>query len=90
MIPAQSAFSLKGIGMLLRLVAVVFSSVAMILSMLLPLIFYYQISWLTLLGTTSVLLVGAILIHGVLTHVLNDIADHQSGTDQYSQGILSE
>ncbi|MGP4039045.1 prenyltransferase [Gracilibacillus sp. D59] len=89
MIPAQSAFSLKGIGMLLRLVAVVFSSVATILSMLLPLIFYYQISWLTLLGTTSVLLVGAILIHGVLTHVLNDIADHQSGTDQYSPGILS-
>lgn len=51
MIPAQSAFSLKGIGMLLRLVAVVFSSVATILSTLLPLIFYYQISWLTLLGT---------------------------------------
>ncbi|KAB8126158.1 prenyltransferase [Gracilibacillus oryzae] len=86
---AQSAFSLKGIGMLLRLVAVLFSSVAMILSMLLPLIFYYQISLITLFGTTSVLLAGAILIHGLLTHVLNDIADHQSGTDQYSPGILS-
>ncbi|MCT2536084.1 prenyltransferase [Aquibacillus koreensis] len=89
MIPTQSTFSLKGIGMLLRLIAVVFSSVATILSTLLPLIFYYQISWLSFLETTSVLLVGAILIHGVLTHVLNDIADHQSGTDQYSPGILS-
>ncbi|GAB2567827.1 prenyltransferase [Gracilibacillus alcaliphilus] len=89
MISVQSTFNLKGLGMLMRLVAVFFSSVAAILSTLLPLIFHYTIPGATLVGITSVLLIGALLIHGLLTHVLNDIADYRSGTDQYSPGILS-
>lgn len=89
MIPAQPAFSRKGIGMLLRLVAVVFSSVAAILSTVLPLLFYTNLSAGAVMTAASFLFIGAIFIHGMLTHTLNDIADYQSGTDQYSPGILS-
>src|SRR5690625_654379 len=32
---------------------------------------------------------GAILIHGSLTHLLNDYTDFQSGTDAHSPAILS-
>ncbi|WP_152655982.1 prenyltransferase [Oceanobacillus sp. CFH 90083] len=89
MIPTQPSFSLKGIGMLLRLVAVGFSSVAAILSTVQPLLFYYPLSVPAVMGVAFVLLLGAVLIHGMLTHVFNDLADFQSGTDQYSPGILS-
>ncbi|WP_148417176.1 prenyltransferase [Oceanobacillus jeddahense] len=89
MIPAQPAITRKSIGMLLRLVAVVFSSVAAILSTVLPLLFYTDLSAGAVMAVASVLLIGAVCIHGMLTHTLNDIADFQSGTDQYSPGILS-
>ncbi|WP_143833257.1 prenyltransferase [Oceanobacillus timonensis] len=89
MIPAQPAITRKSIGMLLRLIAVVFSSVATILSTILPLLFYTDLSAGAVMGVASVLLIGAVCIHGMLTHTLNDIADYQSGTDQYSPGILS-
>lgn len=89
MIPAQPAFSRKGIGMLLRLAAVVFSSVAAIISTVLPLLWNPQLSALTVMTVASVLFFGAILIHGMLTHTLNDLADYQSGTDQHSPGMLS-
>lgn len=89
MIPSQPAFSLKGIGMLLRIIAVVSSSVAAILSTVLPLLFHYTLSTFTIISVASILLIGTVLIHGMLTHTFNDLADYQSGTDQYSTGILS-
>lgn len=89
MIPTQPAFSLKGIGMLLRIVAVVFSSVATIFSTVLPLLFHYTLPSFTMIGVTSILFIGAILIHGMLTHTFNDLIDYQSGTDENSPGLLS-
>ncbi|WP_130859062.1 prenyltransferase [Gracilibacillus phocaeensis] len=89
MTPVQAIRSFKGIGMLLRLVAVIFSSVAALLSATLPLMMHYSLSWFSVGSTFMLLLIGAIVIHGGLTHALNDIADHQSGTDQVSPGILS-
>jgi len=89
MIPAQPAINRKSIVMLLRLVAVVFSSIAAILSTVLPLLFYTDLSAGAVMTVASVLLIGAVFIHGMLTHTLNDIADYQSGTDQYSPGVLS-
>lgn len=89
MIQAQPAITRKNIVTLLRLVAVVFSSVATILSTVLPLLFYTDLPAGTVMTIASVLLIGAVCIHGMLTHTLNDIADYQSGTDQYSPGILS-
>lgn len=88
-IPTQPSFSLKGIVMLLRIVAVIFSSVAAILSTVLPLFFHYNLSSFTILTVASVLLIGTLLIHGVLTHTLNDLTDYHSGTDEYSPGQLS-
>ncbi|GIO23356.1 prenyltransferase [Oceanobacillus sp. J11TS1] len=89
MFPTQPTFSLKGIGMLLRLVAVFFSSVATILSTVQPLLLHYSLSAFSVMGVVLTLLLGAVLIHGMLTHVFNDIADYQSGTDLHSPGILS-
>ncbi|WP_347862340.1 prenyltransferase [Salimicrobium sp. PL1-032A] len=74
---------------LLRLIAVLFSSVAAILSTMLPLYLYYSIPSIDLLRTLGLLLLGTVLIHGFLTHVLNDYMDSISGTDMDSPGILS-
>ncbi|HLR42941.1 MAG TPA: prenyltransferase [Pseudogracilibacillus sp.] len=87
--PTPTSFSLKGIGMLLRFVAVLFSSVVAVFSTALPLFFHYTLSGLTILSVTFILLIGALLIHGLLTHTFNDLVDYQSGTDQDSPGILS-
>lgn len=89
MIPTHTAFSLKGIGMLLRIIAVVFSSIATIFSTVLPLLFHYTLPSLAIVSVTSILFIGTILIHGMLTHTFNDLIDYQSGTDQYSPGLLS-
>lgn len=89
MVPTESTFSLKGIGMLLRFVAVGFSSVAAILSTTLPLFFYGTLSSTSIMSVASILLIGTMLIHGLLTHTFNDLTDYQSGTDQISPGILS-
>lgn len=89
MIPAQPTFSLKGIGMLLRIVAIVFSSVATIISTILPLLFHYNLSISSIISTVFILLIGTLLIHGVLTHTFNDLTDYHSGTDQHSPGLLS-
>ncbi|MBY7141883.1 prenyltransferase [Virgibacillus sp. NKC19-3] len=89
MIPAQPVITRKSILTLLRLVAVVFSSIAAILSTVLPLLFYTNLSAGAVVAVASILFMGAVCIHGMLTHTLNDIADYQSGTDQYSPGILS-
>lgn len=89
MFSTQSALHLKGIGMLLRIVAVAFSSVAAILSTVLPLFMHYSLSSIAIIRVAIILLIGAILIHGILTHTLNDLTDYKSGTDQYSPGLLS-
>lgn len=89
LLPTQASFSLKNIVSLLRMIAVVFSSMAAILSTSLPLFFYYALSSSTILIVTLILFTGTLLIHGLLTHTFNDIADNQSGTDHYSPGILS-
>lgn len=89
MVPTESTLSFKGIGMLLRFVAVGFSSVATILSTVLPLFFYDTLSSFSIVSVACILLIGTILIHGLLTHTFNDLTDYQSGTDQSSPGLLS-
>lgn len=89
MFPTHFLFNLKGIGMLLRFIAVLFSSVAAVFSTVLPLFFHYTLSTFTILSVTSILLIGSLCIHGLLTHTFNDLVDFQSGTDQESPGILS-
>lgn len=36
-----------------------------------------------------ILLLGSFLIHGLLTHIINDMTDFKTGTDNHSPGILS-
>ncbi|GAB4074690.1 hypothetical protein GCM10028778_21930 [Barrientosiimonas marina] len=74
---------------LIRLIAVVSSSVATIVSTMLPLFLYSQVPNEKLFFIFLILLFGGVFIHGVLTHVLNDHADYLSGTDQNSPAILS-
>ncbi|SEA31806.1 1,4-dihydroxy-2-naphthoate octaprenyltransferase [Thalassobacillus cyri] len=85
----QALAILKGGGLLLRSVAVVSSSVATIVSTVLPLYLYYPIALYRLISLFLLLTLGAFVIHGVLTHILNDYIDHQSGTDAHSPAILS-
>lgn len=74
---------------LLRLIAVVSSSIATILSSMLPL-FLDGISTTTyLVFMLSFFSISAILVHGVLTHLFNDYSDYLSGTDAHSPAILS-
>ncbi|MBB6450259.1 1,4-dihydroxy-2-naphthoate octaprenyltransferase [Geomicrobium halophilum] len=67
--------------LLIRSIAVVSSSIATIISTMLPLVIFYPFSAEDLLPLFLLLIVGAFLIHGVLTHILNDYIDYQSGTD---------
>ncbi|MFZ3579207.1 prenyltransferase [Virgibacillus sp. DJP39] len=86
----QSLLShIKNSWILLRSIAVVSSSVTTIVSTVLPIFLYYSVAANHLFFTFLLLLFGAFLIHGVLTHTLNDFVDHQSGTDQNSPAILS-
>lgn len=80
---------IKNSWILIRSIAVISSSVTTIVSTVLPLFLYYSISKVNLLPIFLLLIVGAFLIHGVLTHVLNDYIDNKSGTDQHSPAILS-
>ena len=89
MVPTQPTLKLRGFGMLLRIIAVVSSSVATILSGLLPLLFYYSLSSFAIISVLCILLIGTILVHGVLTHTFNDLTDYQSGTDEHSPALLS-
>lgn len=79
----------RGGWVLLRSIAVISSSVATIISSLLPLFLYSSISsdrlWLLFVFLT----IAAFAIHGVLTHAFNDYTDHCSGTDSFSPAILS-
>ncbi|SEQ49100.1 1,4-dihydroxy-2-naphthoate octaprenyltransferase [Virgibacillus subterraneus] len=80
---------IKNSWILLRSIAVVSSSITTIVSTVLPIFLYYTVAPNKLLLIFLLLLFGAFLIHGVLTHVLNDFADYKSGTDQNSPAILS-
>src|SRR5699024_6773628 len=80
---------LKNSWILLRSIAVISSSITTIVSTMLPIFLYYSVSNIRLLLIFLLLVFGAFLIHGVLTHVLNDCVDHTSGTDQNSPAILS-
>ncbi len=74
---------------LLRLIAVVSSSVVTILSSLLPLYFHTSLSNGRLIFMFIFLSVAAVIVHGGLTHLFNDYADHLSGTDDVSPAVLS-
>lgn len=80
---------LRGGWTLLRSIAVVSSSVATIISSLLPLRLYdsFSIGYLSLWFVF--LTAAAFTIHGILTHAFNDYTDYLSGTDAYSPAILS-
>ncbi|MCD2137365.1 prenyltransferase [Salinicoccus halitifaciens] len=81
---------LKGFGMLSRILAVAFSSFVTILSTSIPLILFYpEVSNTNVLILIGILLLGSFLTHGLLTHIVNDLADFKSGTDEYSPGVLS-
>ncbi|WP_458120717.1 prenyltransferase [Paenibacillus sp. Z6-24] len=83
------AFTWKNSLKLMRPAAVLCSSVAIIFSGVFPLAAYYELSASSLIMTAVLLFVGCILIHGVLTHALNDHVDYVSGTDQLSPAMLS-
>lgn len=79
----------QGGWMLLRLVAVVSSSIVTILSSLLPLFLYSSFAKSYLFFMLIFLSLAAVAIHGLLTHLLNDYTDYLSGTDAESPAILS-
>lgn len=85
----QIAYHLRGSLKLLRMIAVLSSSMVTILSSLLPLYLYSNLDTITLTFMFLFLTSAAILFHGVLTHVFNDYTDHLSGTDTKSPAILS-
>lgn len=74
---------------LLRFIAVLSSSIVVILSSLLPLFLYTSFSFGYLTFMLIFLSVAAITVHGALTHLFNDYVDFYSGTDAYSPAILS-
>ncbi|MFB5661101.1 prenyltransferase [Alteribacillus sp. HJP-4] len=80
---------MKGGILLLRSIAVISSSVATIISTMLPLFLYVSTPNIELISIFILLIFSAFLIHGVLTHALNDYTDHLSGTDTNSPAILS-
>lgn len=76
--------------MLTRILAVAFSSFVTVLSTSIPLILYYpELDNINILALIGILLIGSFLTHGLLTHIVNDLADFKSGTDDYSPGMLS-
>lgn len=81
--------SLSNGWMLIRAIAVLSSSITTIISTMLPILLYYRMQTAPLLAIFLLLAFGALLIHGTLTHVLNDHTDNKSGTDLNSPAILS-
>lgn len=86
---ANQVLTVRGGWILLRSIAVISSSVATIISSLLPFVFYSSISTGYLFLLFIFLTIAAFTIHGVLTHAFNDYTDYHSGTDDYSPAILS-
>lgn len=85
----QFAGTLRSAWMLVRAIAVISSSIATIVSTMLPLFLYSSLSASYLTAIFILLAIGAFLIHGLLTHAFNDYADYLSGTDEHSPAILS-
>lgn len=86
---ASSLMLLKNALRLLRPIAVIASSVVIIFSGVFPLFVYYDLPNGVLVAVSLLLLVGCFVIHGALTHALNDYTDYLSGTDQHSPAYLS-
>lgn len=86
--PSAMLFLKNGLR-LLRPVAVIASSVVIIFSGVFPLFAYYDLPNGVLSAVSLLLLVGCFVIHGALTHALNDYTDYLSGTDQHSPAYLS-
>jgi len=80
---------LRGGWTLLRSISVIFSSMATIISGLIPLFLYTTILAEYLLILFILLTIAAFTIHGILTHAFNDYMDYHSGTDGHSPAILS-
>jgi len=80
---------LKTSWTLFRIIALISSSIVIILSSLLPLFIHTSISTSYLIFMFVFLSSAAIIVHGGLTHLLNDYADYQSGTDEKSPTVLS-
>ncbi|NGZ76420.1 prenyltransferase [Saccharibacillus alkalitolerans] len=74
---------------LMRPAAVGASSVVIIFSGMYPLFLDPAVPAAHALTTAMLLLVGCLLIHGLLTHALNDYTDYRSGTDDRSPAMLS-
>lgn len=74
---------------LFRFIAVISSSIAAILSNLLPLFLNDLFSVGYLFFMIVFLCVGAVIFQGALAHLFNDYADFSSGTDAKSPAILS-
>lgn len=74
---------------LLRIIAVVSSSFATVISSALPLIFHSEINHDRVFLSFILVSFGALVIHGLLTHLYNDYADYLSGTDAHSPAVLS-
>src|SRR5699024_6535751 len=85
----ENTLSFKGMGMLLRVVAVVTSSVATAISTWLPLLIHYEFSAVRLLLLLVLLISVAFLIQGSITHIFNNISDFESDTDLLSQAMMS-
>ena len=75
--------------MLIRFIAVISSSIVVVLSSLLPFLLYTSVPFSDLLFTFLLLSMTAVLFHGVLTHLFNDHTDHLTGTDAKSPAQLS-
>lgn len=86
---SQIAKWFQGGWTLLRLIAVISSSIATLISSFLPLFLHISYSSNNLYFLFIFLSIGAVTVHGVLTHSFNDYADFQSGTDAHSPAILS-
>ncbi|GGN94444.1 prenyltransferase [Saccharibacillus kuerlensis] len=74
---------------LMRPAAVGASSVVIIFSGVYPLFLDPAVPVSRSLTVSLILLVGCLLIHGLLTHSLNDYTDYRSGTDDRSPAMLS-
>lgn len=75
--------------MILRLIAVISSSIVTIISGLLPLYLHTSITAGEFFLMFFFLSIAAIVVHGLLTHLFNDYADFLTGTDEHSPAILS-
>jgi 1,4-dihydroxy-2-naphthoate polyprenyltransferase len=79
----------KGLWQLVRVVPVISWSGAGVLTTMLPILLYDKQDATSPFFQILYLLLGGVTIQGILAHALNDLMDDQSGTDHYTNGILS-